>query len=122
MTLAAMLFVGTGSAVGAASRYAIGQGIAKVNRSDFPWGTWIVNMAGTFLLGLIFQEFSVIHHNHNAWLLLGTGFCGAFTTFSTMSIEVVNLFRKRLFLGMLYLSTSLVLGFVLAWVPQWWMP
>jgi len=120
MTWAGIVLVAVGSGTGALSRYAIGQGLAKINNSEFPWATWIVNMLGTFLLGLFFQEFSVLHHEPAWWLLLGTGFCGAFTTFSTMSVEVMQLLQRRAILAILYLGSSVALGFLLAWIPQWW--
>lgn len=120
MTWPAILLVGSGSSVGAVARYAIGQGIGKVNNRELPWSTWVVNMVGTFLLGIFSEEFAVIHHDPNWWLLLGIGFCGSFTTFSTMSVEMVHLFRRHLLLGLVYLGSSLALGLLLAWLPQWW--
>jgi len=114
------LLVGVGSAVGALARYGLGKAIARVNNNEFPWGTWVINMLGTLLLGLFFDEFSVLHHDPNWWLLLGTGFCGGFTTFSTMSVETITLLKRRAFLGILYVGSSLALGFILAWVAKWW--
>ncbi len=89
------LLVGIGAAAGALSRYGIGRLVSQRVQSDFPWGTWIINVFGTLLLGIFFQTFDVLHHDPDWWLLLGTGFCGAFTTFSTMSVEAVKLFRSR---------------------------
>ncbi|MCL6445609.1 MAG: fluoride efflux transporter CrcB [Alicyclobacillus sp.] len=120
MTLTSAVFVGTGSAVGAVARYFIGVGVAKVNNSPFPWGTWLVNMIGTFLLGIFTQMFNVLHHNPDWWLVLGEGFCGGFTTFSTMSVETVNLFRTGRMLGVIYLGSSLAMGLVFAWIAKWW--
>jgi fluoride exporter len=115
------LLVGSGSAVGAVARYSVGKLVARVNSSDFPWGTFIINMLGTLLLGLVFQTLSVHHHHPDWWMLLGTGFCGGFTTFSTMSLETVHLFRQRKLLGVIYLVTSLALGLVLAWLAPLWL-
>lgn len=120
MTWSGTILVGCGSAIGALTRYAIAQAISRVNNSEFPWGTWIVNMLGTLLLGLFFEEFYVLHYDPNWWLLFGTGFCGAFTTFSTMSAESIQLFKNRFSLGILYLGSSLAVGFVLAWMTEWW--
>lgn len=120
MSLYGTLFVGGGSAFGALARYGAGWVISRVNNSDFPWGTWITNMLGTLLLGLIFKEFLSVHPNANWWLLLGTGFCGGFTTFSTLSVETVKLLKGHFLYGVIYLGSSLVLGFILAWAGQWW--
>jgi fluoride exporter len=118
MILYGAFLVGCGSAFGSVGRYAIGQAMSKVYKGEFPWGTWIVNMVGTLLLGLFFQAFVVIHRDPEWWLLFGTGFCGAFTTFSTMSFEVIELLKKRVWLGLVYLSSSLALGLLLAWMTQ----
>lgn len=120
-SLLSVVFVGGGSAVGAVARYSLGKVISRVNNSTFPWGTWIINMLGTLLLGLVFQEFVVVHHNPSWWLILGTGFCGGFTTFSTMALETVQLLRTRLVLGLIYLSTSLAVGLILAWMTTLWL-
>jgi fluoride exporter len=112
--------VGIGSAVGALSRYGIGQWLAKVNRSPFPWGTWLMNVMGTWLFGVLAQLLTVRYHHPFWWLLSGTGFCGGFTTFSTMSVESVVLFRRDPKLAILYLASSLALGLFFAWTARWW--
>lgn len=114
------VLVGGGSAIGAVLRYGIGKAIGAVNHSEFPWSTWVINMVGTLLLGIFFAEFSAMHHDLTWWLLLGSGFCGGFTTFSTMSAESVQLFRTNVLLALLYLTTSLGVGLVLAWLSQVW--
>ena len=121
MSLFGTILVGSGSAFGAVARYSMGNAIAKVNNSEFPWGTWIINMLGTLLLGLFSMAFSTRYHDVNWWLLLGTGFCGGFTTFSTMSVEIVTLVRRRILFGIVYVGSSLALGFILAWVTSWWL-
>jgi len=120
MNVYSAILVGSGSAVGALARYSLGNAIVKINNSEFPWSTWIINMLGTLLFGLFFNAFSIVHHDTNWWLLLGTGFCGGFTTFSTMSVETIQLLKSRVSLGILYLGSSLALGFVLAWITKWW--
>lgn len=120
MTFLSILLVAIGSSSGAVARYVIGQSVAKVNNSIFPWGTWIINIIGTLLLGIFTQLFSVLNHDINWLLLLGTGFCGGFTTFSTMSVEAIRLFRTKFLLGIVYLGSSLALGLTLAFMTQWW--
>lgn len=118
MTLVGTLLVALGSGAGAVCRYGIGKAVASVSDDDFPWGTWTVNLIGTFLLGLVTRAWN-LHLpwlKDVWWLLLGTGFCGAFTTFSTFSAEFVQLLRRRHVMAVLYLVTSLGIGFALAWV------
>lgn len=120
MTLSAELFVGAGAGVGAVARYSVGQSLAKVNQSPFPWATWFINLSGTFLLGVFIQTFTILHHDPNWWLVLGEGFCGGFTTFSTMSVETVRLMRTDRLIGIVYIGSSLALGLFLAWIVQIW--
>lgn len=121
MTFTSMALVAFGSTIGGLARFSFGQAIAKVNQGSFPWGTWLINMIGALLLGVFTQEFIVLHHDPHWSLLLGTGFCGGFTTFSTMSVESVRLFRTSRMHGFVYLGSSFVIGLVLAWIPQWLM-
>jgi CrcB protein len=81
-----VLLVLLGGAVGASARYLTDVTVQRAHRTEFPWGTWTVNVTGSFLLGLVVAAGS-------AWLvtLVGTGFCGAFTTFSTFGYETVRL-------------------------------
>ena len=107
------LLVGIGGFLGAMSRYGIGKWISSHTKSNFPLGTLTVNLVGSFLLGLIIG--SQLHANMT--LLFGTGFMGAFTTFSTFKVENLNLYRnkkrKHLFW---YLGLSYGLGILLAFL------
>ena len=79
--------------LGAAARFAV-DGVVRARRpGDFPWGTLVVNVTGSFLLGLLTGL--VLAGAGDAWrLLLGTGFCGGFTTFSTAAVDTVRLARR----------------------------
>lgn len=118
MSLLPAFLVSLGAAIGSLSRYHVGRTITARTGSDFPWGTWIINLVGTLLLGIFFRELESVHHDRDWWMLLGTGFCGGFTTFSTMSVEARQLLRTRRGAGVLYLSSSVVLGFVIAFGTQ----
>jgi CrcB protein len=61
----------------------------------FPWGTFTVNVAGSFLLGLLAGAALVGAGTSTAGLLLGVGLCGALTTYSTLSYETARLFEQR---------------------------
>jgi CrcB protein len=85
------LLVALGAMVGAPLRYLTDRAISVRHDSVFPWGTLGVNVAGSFLLGLLYQGVSVFGLPPAAMALLGTGFCGALTTYSTFGYETVRL-------------------------------
>ncbi|WP_282696211.1 fluoride efflux transporter CrcB [Streptomyces sp. CC208A] len=82
------LFVVLGAAVGAPLRYLTDRAVQARHDSVFPWGTFTVNVAGSFVLGLLTGVTSA-----QAQLLLGTGLCGALTTYSTFSYETLKLYE-----------------------------
>ena len=118
MTLVASILVSLGAGVGSVSRYFSGLWVNRWTKNEFPWGTWIINVLGSFLLGLVFRNFDVVHHTKDLWALLGTGFCGGFTTFSTMSVETVGLFRVNRWLAFAYIGSSVAVGLTAAWMAQ----
>ncbi len=78
--------VGTGGAVGALLRQYVGR---LVESDEFPLGTLAVNVLGTFLLGFV----TFLGVDSTTLLLLGTGVCGSFTTFSSFSVQTVRLWE-----------------------------
>ncbi len=96
-TLIKLGYIAAGGAIGAVLRYGA-SGLAYRWLGDgFPWGTLAVNMIGSFLIGLIYQVSQAISVSPNVRLLTMVGLLGAFTTFSTFSLETLNLITKRLF-------------------------
>lgn len=89
------LVVVLGGAVGAAGRYLLSQIINSRTRSDFPWGTLAVNLLGTFVLGLVTALWRSEQLSSASYALIATGLCGAFTTFSTFSLELTTLIRTK---------------------------
>jgi CrcB protein len=85
-----VLLVALGAAVGAPARYLIDRWIQSRHESGYPWGTFAVNMIGSFVLGSL-----VAITGTDGYALLGTGFCGALTTYSTFGFETVGLIRTR---------------------------
>jgi fluoride exporter len=92
-----LIIIMLGGSLGAVSRYLVGLMAAKAWGVNFPWGTLIVNMAGCFLIGLIFAlADSVRLLTPSVRLFLITGFLGALTTFSSFSLETTNAVRAGL--------------------------
>jgi CrcB protein len=82
------LLVALGAAVGAPLRYLVDRAVGSHN---FPWGTFVVNVAGSFVLGLLAGGSR--HAGAPLLALAGTGFCGALTTYSTFGYETVRLLQ-----------------------------
>ena len=101
-----VLLVALGAAIGAPLRYLTDRAVQARHTSAFPWGTFTVNMAGSLLLGY------VLGLPVAPWLaaVLGTGFCGALTTYSTFSLDTLRLVRA----GERALATAYAIGSVLA--------
>ena len=95
--LKTILLLGTGGFIGSNLRYFAGKLVQSISGNEFPWGTFIINITGSTLLGFIFFiSLSGNKISENTRLFLGTGLLGAFTTFSTFSLETVQLFKKGL--------------------------
>lgn len=102
------LLVLAGGAVGAPVRYVVDRAVQDRTRSVFPLGTLVVNVVGCFILGCLVGASS-----EHIRLLLGTGFCGALTTFSTFGYETSRLSTEgsqRFALANIVLSVGLGLG------------
>jgi fluoride exporter len=108
------LWVGAGGICGALLRYQLSKWIGERFGVSFPWATLSINVTGSFLLGLFTQSLQswFPHAGNQSMLLLGTGFCGAYTTFSTFQYELTILLReRRVQTAALYIATSLTFGF-----------
>lgn len=97
------ILVSAGAAVGGALRYGISNYIQRHISVIFPYGTLVVNVAGSFILGMIMfylNDKEIIGNEMR--LFLAVGFCGGFTTFSTFSYETLNLLRDAEFMLALF--------------------
>jgi len=89
------LLVVLGAAVGAPLRYLADRFVRARLASAFPWGTFTVNVTGSFVLGFLIQGAAAHHVPGSVSALLGTGLCGALTTYSTFGYETVRLVEDR---------------------------
>ncbi len=109
--ISASILVAIGGFWGAIARYSVNRWAARTIPSVFPYGTLLVNALGSFLLGYLIG----MRAEQRLVLLLGTGFMGSFTTFSTFKAESVQLARtKQWSVFYLYIAISYISGIVLA--------
>jgi CrcB protein len=105
------LLVALGAMVGAPLRYLADRTVQSKHDSIFPWGTLAVNIAGSFLLGLLYAGVQAHGVSSHVMALLGIGMCGALTTYSTFSFETVRLVQRRArFYAVANVGASLVAG------------
>jgi len=103
-----------GGATGTVARYTLSQAVHRMLGAGFPYGTFLVNLTGCFILGFLvsFTEKKLLL-DANMRLLIMAGFCGAYTTFSTFILETANLIKDgeatRAFLNVLL---SVMIGFI----------
>jgi|HigsolmetaAR203D_1030402.scaffolds.fasta_scaffold01037_19 crcB protein len=120
--MAELGWMAAGGCAGAIARYAVSAFVAARWPTKLPIGTLLVNVIGSFLLGLIAGG----GLDERLAFFLGTGFLGAFTTFSTFKLESVQLFRRgEAAFGRLYMALSYVPGIGAAWLGYmlggyWW--
>lgn len=112
------LMVGIGGFLGAIARFWLGSYIGERMGSRFPYGTFVINITGSFLIGLILTVLTdKTHLNPNWRYLVPVGFIGAYTTFSTFEYEtLVRIQDGQLLTGSLNILLSVLLGFLAVWI------
>lgn len=106
-----MIFVGIGGFFGAICRYLIGQWLTPTLQTHFPLTTWLINISGSLALGI----FAKIELPTSIYLLMTTGFLGAYTTFSTFGYETIQLWQsKRYKTAAIYVMSSIIIGIIAA--------
>ncbi|MDE5628768.1 MAG: fluoride efflux transporter CrcB [Muribaculaceae bacterium] len=115
-----VLIVGAGGFAGSAFRFLVVSFAGSVFRSSFAWGTLSVNLAGCFLFGLLaglLEKCGIATENQS--LLLLTGFCGGFTTFSAFSADILSMLDRGQFVqAVAYAVVSIFVGIALLWAGR----
>ncbi len=118
--LKAMLVAGLGGFVGTCLRFLTGRLCAVLFGSALPWATFAVNMSGSLLIGILFglaERTQLLSPQMSLFLI--TGFCGGFTTFSSLSNEMFVMLQQRQWLQFgLYAGGTFVLGILLVWLGR----
>ncbi len=116
-----LILIGFGGFIGSVMRYLVSGYVQTISRSStFPYGTLAVNVIGSFIIGFLFY-FIEIRSSLNPQMraLLLFGFLGAFTTFSTFSLETYNLLRSgELMPALVNVSANCVLGVMAVWAGR----
>jgi CrcB protein len=116
MMIKNVILIGLGGALGSICRYAIALGTKKYFQLSFPMGTFIVNIIGCLLIGLLMGYFSK-NNQDSLKLILITGFCGGFTTFSSFAAEnIVLIQQNQIGTAVLYIMGSIILGLLVVWL------
>lgn len=90
-----VVLVALAGGVGAVTRFAVDGAVKARLTSEFPWATVLINVTGSFLLGLLVGWVAFRDGSNTVEAVLGTGFCGGYTTFSTASFETVRLLQRQ---------------------------
>ena len=112
------LMVGLGGFLGAIARFWVGGYVYSRLGTKFPYGTFVINMTGSFVIGLSITILTEKTHLNANWrYLIPIGFIGAYTTFSTFEYETLAAVQNgQLFIGGLNVVLSVVIGFICVWL------
>ena len=109
------LFIAFGGALGAVARYVVGSWVTRLTGGTFPWGTFVINVTGCFILGVVATLLAErVLSNPNWRPMITIGFVGAYTTFSTYEYETAQLGSS--FQAFANLVGSVIAGYGAVWV------
>ena len=96
--LRTLLIVGTGGFIGSVMRYLVQIFVEKGMATTFPWGTFVANIAGSFIIGIVFAFAEKGNLMNAEWrMFLAVGICGGFTTFSSFAFNNFNMIKENSF-------------------------
>ena len=112
------VLIAVGGAIGALARFAVGSYVGNRMGARFPYGTMLINLSGSFLIGMVMtiiaERASV---NRNLVYLVPIGFIGAYTTFSTFEFETLRLVQDgQMFAAFTNIGLSVLVGFAMVWL------
>ncbi len=112
------LIVLAGAGLGGVARYALGSWIMTRSGARFPLGTFVINVSGSFLIGLLMSLLTERWQPHPHWrLFLVVGVLGGYTTFSSFEYETFQAARDgERWMGLLYVAGSVLLGYAAVWL------
>ncbi|MFO7588059.1 MAG: fluoride efflux transporter CrcB [Gemmatimonadota bacterium] len=115
-----LVWIALGGALGAVARYGLSGWVQSVSAGTFPWGTFVVNVLGCFLLGFAFRVLQLSALSPAVRGGVTVGFIGAFTTFSTFGLEAVGLLQDgRWARAAGYLGGSVAIGLAAVLAGLW---
>ncbi|MET3599855.1 fluoride efflux transporter CrcB [Martelella mangrovi] len=108
------LLAAAGGAIGSVGRYLVGVYAVRWFGPNFPWGTFIVNIVGSLLIGLLVEAVArALNQSADMRIFIVTGFLGGFTTFSSFSLDAMNMIeRGDVVPAVAYIAASLVLALI----------
>jgi len=110
------LFVFLGGGLGAIARYSISK-IIPTGTNGFPFGTWVANIISCIILGFLLSKLLEKELSTTYQLLLITGFCGGFSTFSTFSAETLQLLQNgQSHIAISYVAASILVCLLAVWI------
>ena len=117
----AYLWVAIGGALGSMARYGLGGLVSEKFGQSFPWGTLVINVTGSFVIGILgaltAPEGKMTPQSRALTIqLLVTGVCGGYTTFSSFSLQTLNLIRDR---EWFYAGGNILLSVILCMIAVW---
>ncbi|WFU32217.1 fluoride efflux transporter CrcB [Bradyrhizobium brasilense] len=112
MNVQLLAAVAIGGSLGSVARYLVAIGAGRLVGTDFPWGTLVINIVGSFLIGVFAEAFALSWNASQAMrVFLTVGICGGFTTFSTFSLDAIVLMQRgELWSAGTYMAASVALS------------
>ena len=111
-----LLYIALGGGLGAIARYVLGGWVQVATGATFPWGTLLINVSGSLLLGFLYVLLEGSPAAREWRAFVGIGFCGGYTTFSSFSLQTLNLVNDG---EWLYAGANITLSVVLCLVAVW---